>query len=97
MGSRSVWGSLVVAVLVLSGCSASVSVGNELETAEAEQLIADDLEEQSDKTWSVECPDEVKVEEGGEFECSAEADDGETVTAKVTQDDDEGNVSWTYE
>jgi hypothetical protein len=43
---------------------------------------------------SVDCPDDVPVEADATFECPAVAEDGSQATITVTQEDDQGNLSW---
>jgi hypothetical protein len=70
---------------------------NQLNTSKLEDLVAQDLEESFGASEVVvSCPG-VQVEAGNEFECSATADDGRTWTVKVTQEDDNGSVTWAVE
>jgi hypothetical protein len=41
----------------------------------------------------VDCPEDVEIEKGGTFECTAEAKSGATLTIKVTQRDP-ASVEW---
>ncbi|MEX1262524.1 MAG: DUF4333 domain-containing protein [Actinomycetota bacterium] len=43
---------------------------------------------------SVSCPDDVQPEAGGTFDCEAVDEAGATFTIRVSQSDDQGNVSW---
>lgn len=80
---------LASAVLLLGACTAQIN------TAELEQQIKDELGSQSGVTpTSVDCPQDVAAEAGDTFECTAVADDGSVATITVTQSDDEGNVRW---
>lgn len=45
----------------------------------------------------VECPDSRPMEAGDTFTCDAELETGEVATVGVTQDDDQGNVSWSLQ
>lgn len=61
--------------------------------------LAKDLQRQLDiqtdtVITAVDCPDDVEIEAGGTFECTAEAKSGATFTIKVTQTDRQGNVEW---
>ncbi len=96
MKSRFRWaGLLLVAALLAAGCQGSVSVGgDQLDTAEAETEIAKGIEGQTGIAVEVECPDDIDLREGNDFECTATADDGTERSVNVTQDDDEGNISW---
>ena len=81
-------------VVGLSACSASVSVNN-LDIDKLQNTIADGMQTQLDLPTapSVTCPESVPIEAGNTFSCTAELD-GESVEVKVTQNDDQGNVSW---
>jgi len=87
---RGLAGALVA--VALSGCSASVSVGGGLDTEKLERTIGDEFAKSVEGKIDVVCPDDVKLEEGNTFECTATADDGSTRQVKVTQKDDDGNV-----
>jgi outer membrane murein-binding lipoprotein Lpp len=78
-----------VGALGLTGCSATV------DTDALEGQIAQELEAQAGvRPSSVQCPDDVAPEAGATFECTATAEDGSTATITVTQQDDQGNLSW---
>jgi hypothetical protein len=81
------------AVLLLSGCSASVEVGERIvDSADAETQIADELEAQvGQRPASIECPDDMVAEEGQEYTCVLTADDGTVLDVALTMTDDEGN------
>lgn len=78
-------------LVFLGACSASVSIGtgDKLDTDKAEDSIRSMFG--STPVESVTCPDR-DVKQGDVFECTARVD-GQTVRVKVTQDDDQGNVS----
>jgi hypothetical protein len=77
------------AALAPVGCSASV------DTDALEQQIKQELQAQAGvAASSVECPDDVAPEAGATFECTATTEDGSTATITVTQQDDQGNLSW---
>jgi hypothetical protein len=78
-----------LAAVALAACTKTVN------TDGLEQQIAAELEAQAGVTpSSVDCPDDVEAEAGGTFTCTATADDGSTATITVTQQDDQGNLSW---
>jgi hypothetical protein len=57
------------------------------------------LEQQFDAQFSVTgvrvvCPDGVRAQAGGTFECTATLTSGDTVTLLVTQKDANGQVTW---
>ena len=96
MQSRKRWAIyLLASLMLLPACSGSVSFGNTLDTDKAEEEIAKGIEEQTEATIdSVECPDDVDIEAGHTFDCTVNVSDGSTETVTVTQDDDEGNITW---
>lgn len=86
----------VVAVFtssLLVGCSASIN--SDLDTDKLQTIIASEMKSQLNLSEepTVTCPDEVAIEQGNVFSCTA-ALNGESVQVQVTQDDDQGNVSW---
>ncbi len=88
-GSRRIVAVLAVALLALSACSRT------LDTEKLEEEITKGITDQTGQgVESIDCPDDVEVKEGNEFECAVTADDGTAATVTVTQDDDEGNVTW---
>lgn len=80
--------ALLMVALVAGGCTKSLdtsSLETTLQSQAATQLGLDDL--------TVSCPDNVKVESGATFDCTAtSADAGFTLT--VTQTDEQGTVTW---
>jgi hypothetical protein len=86
------------AVLALAGALSMVAIGcgeETLDTDDLQQTISDGLEEQVGVApESVECPDDITMEEGSEFECTGTAPNGEEFTIQVTQTDDEGNIEF---
>jgi Domain of unknown function (DUF4333) len=81
--------ALAVVAGLVTGCTATIQAES------LERQIADELEAQTGVTPSaVDCPDDVPVEAGGRFECTATADDGSAATITVIQEDDQGNVRW---
>jgi hypothetical protein len=91
MGKRQV-------VLAFAGAMSMLAIGCGEETLDQDDLqttISDGLEKQvGTAPESVSCPDDVKVEQGGTFECTGTAPNGEEFTIDVTQKDDEGNIEF---
>ena len=80
---------VVSAILVLGGCG-----GTTLDVGKLEDEIASGIKKQAGQSTAVDCPDDVKVEKGARFDCTARADDGKRAKVRVVQQDDEGNVRW---
>ena len=78
----------VSAALLISGCSSTINVD------QLEQKVQDGLAEQLGGTWTVTCPDSMEVQAGLTTDCMATSDAGQTVDVNITQDDDQGNVTW---
>lgn len=75
---------------MLAGCGETTLNAEELESE-----IAPEVEQQTGtRNVSVSCPDDIEAQEGGEFECDLSAPGGITAKVAVTQEDDDGNVSW---
>ncbi len=84
--------ALVAGLLVMPACTAK------LDTTKLEEQIAQGIQEQTGATGvTVDCPDDIEAKAGDEFECQATSDDGTNATVKVTQNDDQGNVTWAVE
>lgn len=81
----------LLAAAALTSCSTTST----LDIDKLESTIATEMEQQLDLpgTPTITCPDEVEIEAGNVFNCTAELA-GDSVEVQVTQDDDEGNVSW---
>jgi hypothetical protein len=79
----------IAAVVVLAvACTKSLdtsSLESTLQSQAAETLGVSDL--------TVSCPDNVKVQAGGTFTCTATGS-GAAFTLTVTQSDDQGTVTW---
>ena len=93
---RSTVTAIVMASALMAACEGSVSIGARvLEGDEVEEDIADGLEEEvGERPDSIDCPDEVEVEDGGTFECTLTAEDDSTATVEVTMTDDEGGYEY---
>ena len=78
------------ASLAIAGCGEST-----LDTDEIESEIKPSVEDQTGtKDVAISCPEDVKAEEGAEFECDLTAEGGIKAKVEVTQEDDNGNVHW---
>lgn len=76
-------------LLAFSGCGERT-----LNTSQVEDLVTQGITKQtSAKGVKVECPEDVTMEAGNQFECQATAG-GERAPVKITQKDDQGNISW---
>jgi len=97
---RAPW-QFLAAILIaaaLAGCDGALTVTRFLDVDRLETTLTEGLEEQTGVVIeSVECPNEVAMEAGNEVECTATDDQGNTGTIIVTQDDDEGNITWRLE
>jgi hypothetical protein len=84
---------LAVAASALLGSACGDDDPTQIDTAGIESEIVRELTEQGHLDVEATCPDEQAIEEGGTFECDVLLE-GETVTAEVVQEDDQGNFSW---
>lgn len=83
------WG-IVAAALLLAGCSSA-----EADVGLIEDEIADGLVEQVNaRGVTVDCPDSIAWETGGEFHCFAEDRAGRSSRVTVHMENDEGEWSW---
>jgi len=78
---------VLVLAFGLAGCGNTVDA-EDLEGQLVEQ-IAPDYDVDPDDA-SGECPDDIEIEEGREFECTLSAPDRGDLTVEVTLTDDEG-------
>lgn len=79
--------------LALGGCSASVSTGDNLDNAKAQDEISKAVRVQAGvPVKDVSCPNDVKLEKGGRFTCTVTAKDGTKGQVQVVQKDENGNV-----
>jgi Domain of unknown function (DUF4333) len=85
-------------VVALAGALSVLAIGcgeETLDTDDLQSTISSGLEEQVGVApESVECPDDITVEEGSEFQCTGTAPNGDEFTIDVTQTDDEGNIEF---
>jgi hypothetical protein len=85
---------LAVAVVAVAALLSAVSNRTQLDTGAVEQKIAEKLSAQTGQTTTVSCPDSVEISAGDTFTCDVTTGDGTTGTVEVTQDDDQGNVTF---
>ena len=80
-----------VAMLVLAAAACTKSLDSDgLEATLQEQLTR----KTASTITAVDCPDEIKVETGGTFECTVTEESGTTFTLILTQTDDQGHVRY---
>ena len=83
---------MAVLALGLAGCAKT------LDTGDVASQIADSLgKEAGQKPKKVDCPSDVKVEDGKRFDCTVTAEDGSTVKAVVTLTGEEGKFRYQVE
>lgn len=75
-------------ILLLTGCSTSIDVDA------IESSVAADLAAQVGGEWTVQCPDDIPLEQGLTANCGATSADGQSTMINVTQTDDQGNITW---
>jgi hypothetical protein len=75
----------------------AVACTPQLDTAGLEATLKDQVSAETGATITkVDCPD-AKAEAGNVFRCTATDDEGVTLTLKVTQTNDSGDVVYAYE
>ena len=83
-----------IAVLLCVGV-ATVGCSKTLDVAGLETQLGTQLNAQLNTTGiTVDCPDDVKAESGGELDCIGTVSTGETFTIHVKQTDGDGHVTW---
>jgi hypothetical protein len=80
----------LAASIAFAACGTETLDNADLESQLTEQLSADAGVDPAQV--SVSCPEDVEIEQGGEFECTLTAPNGDEVRVEVTMTDDEGNV-----
>lgn len=80
-----------IAALAMAALAACTSM---LNMDEAKTAITAGIAEQTGLTVEVTCPDEREIKAGDVFECTATPALGGQLTVQVTQDDDQGNITW---
>jgi hypothetical protein len=83
------------AVVVLGALLAFSGCGKSLDPVGLEEPMIWQLEQETGTQVEVDCPDDIGVEAGGKFECTATNDKGESATISAVQKDDQGNIEWT--
>jgi uncharacterized protein DUF4333 len=92
---RSLVSVAVLVFLVSASAGCSTLLPKKLDMGGLETELASQLNEQLDTSGiTVTCPDDVKAESGGEFECTGTLTTGDTLAIHVTQTDDDGHVNW---
>jgi Domain of unknown function (DUF4333) len=82
---------------IVGACALTIvaaSCARSLDTQGLEQTLQDELSRRLGIQASVACPDDVEVQAGGTFTCTATSSGGVVTQLQVTQDDEQGNVSW---
>ena len=82
--------SLVALAAALAACGDKT-----IDSGKAEDLARKIADSGTEKTKSVECPSDVKVETGKTFDCDLEYEDGAKGTITMHMTDDEGTVRTT--
>jgi Domain of unknown function (DUF4333) len=88
-----------LAVLAIA-CAASISgceVTRTISSGEIESEIARGIEEQTGTAVEVSCPEDVEVEVGRTFTCTATSEGGTSRDVRVTWSDEEGDFRWELE
>ncbi|MEZ5114801.1 MAG: DUF4333 domain-containing protein [Candidatus Nanopelagicales bacterium] len=87
---------LVVVLLALAGAGIWLVLKNAkvLDTTKLETQIAAELTTRIGDTITVDCPADQPVETGYTFECVASDSSGTKRVVVITEDDDQGNVTW---
>ncbi len=86
---------LARAAVVLSIAIIATACSKTLKMADLESTLADQLNTKLSTTGiTVQCPDSVKAEAGGTFECTGKLTTGDMLTLKVTQTDANGRITW---
>lgn len=81
-------------LLLVGGCSFHASCGGKtLDSKKGERMIAARLKDATGQDVAVTCPTGIKIEPGASFDCTL-ALAGVPGKVHVTQDDDQGNVSF---
>lgn len=83
-------GALIATVGLLAACS------NSLSQSDVQDKLTQGMSEQLGGEYTVTCPSDIPVAAGATFTCDATGADGSTGVITVTQDDDQGNLTWEY-
>lgn len=83
------------AAMVLSAALVAVACSKPLDIAGLETQLANQVNAQLATTAvTVSCPDGVKAEAGGTFNCTGTLATGDTLVIRVIQTDASGRVTW---
>jgi Domain of unknown function (DUF4333) len=83
------------AVILLCVGFAAVACSKSLDIAGLETQLGEQLNTKLATTGiTVDCPDGIKAESGGQFDCTGTVPTAGTVTIHVTQTDGDGHVTW---
>lgn len=94
------WLAGVVGILVLIGVGVFVYHALQptpVDIAGVEQQIRDGVKDQSGTNVTVDCPDSIDWDTGGEFHCIVEDNQGNRATATVSMENDDGEITWRIE
>ena len=80
----------IVLLVGLTGCGG----GGEADIPYIEDMIASSYHDQTGQEVSVDCPDQIDWETGGDFHCFAEDDAGQGVQITVSMENDAGEWTW---
>lgn len=95
---RNPWSPVLILTIALAGCGGTFTVTRYVDVERLESTLTDGLTEQTGATIeSVECPEEIAMKAGNDFKCTATDDQGNTAVVTVTQDDDQGSITWKLE
>ncbi len=83
---------------LVAACCVAAIVGactKTLDTSGVETQLKTKIEQQLGETvTTVDCPDDIPVQAGATFRCTATAPSGAPSTVEVTQTDDQGHLTW---
>ncbi len=81
--------TVLLLAIVAAACSKTLKID------QLEPQLEDQLNTQLQTSGiTVSCPSDVKAETGATFDCTGTLPNGDTLTIRVTQKDDNGNVTW---
>ncbi len=83
-------GALCLSVGLMTACSSSLS------QSDVQDKLSQGMTDQLGGTYTVTCPSDIPISAGSTFTCDAVGDDGSMGIITVTQDDDQGNLTWEY-
>jgi hypothetical protein len=86
----------LLSVIVLAGVSLVAITGcdSKIEKTKIEGAINDGTKAKGISFKSVECPANQMMKKGADFDCTASTAEGDAVTIHVTQNTDQGDVTW---